>query len=138
FGLGEYGAALVVKFFAAPMALALIAPLLLATAGALIFGWIAVRLSGVYLAMLTLSFAQIVWSIVFQWENLTGGSNGILGIWPQAPFDSRPTFYLLTLASVVVGVLLLRRFLFAPFGYEMRAGRDSPLRAEVIGINVKR
>jgi ABC-type branched-subunit amino acid transport system permease subunit len=88
--------------------------------------------------MLTLAFAQIVWSILFQWENVTGGSNGILGIWPQAPFDSRPAFYLLTLALVLGGVLLLRRFLFAPFGYAMRAGRDSPLRAEAIGINVKR
>ena len=88
--------------------------------------------------MLTLAFAQIVWSIVFQWEDVTGGSNGILGIWPRAPFDSRPAFYLLTLALVVAGVLLLRRFLFAPFGYAMRAGRDSPLRAEAIGIDVKR
>ena len=34
--------------------------------------------------------------------------------------------------------MLLRRILFAPFGYAMRAGRDSPLRAEAIGINVKR
>jgi branched-chain amino acid transport system permease protein len=97
-----------------------------------------VRLSGVYLAMLTLAFAQIVWSILFQWEAVTGGSNGILGIWPQAPFNDRAVFYLLTLAAAVAGVLLLRRFLFAPFGYAMRAGRDSPLRAESIGINVKR
>ncbi len=138
FGLGAYGVALAVKFVAAPMALALLAALLLATAGAMLFGWFAVRLAGVYLAMLTLAFAQIVWSIVYQWEDLTGGSNGILGIWPQAPFNSRPAFYLLTLAFVVAGVLLLRRFLFAPFGFAMRAGRDSPLRAEVIGINVKR
>jgi branched-chain amino acid transport system permease protein len=138
FGLGAYGVALAVKFVAAPIGLALIAALLLATAGALLFGWFAVRLAGVYLAMLTLAFAQIVWSIVYQWEDLTGGSNGILGIWPQAPFDNRPAFYLLTLALVVTGVLLLRRFLFAPFGFAMRAGRDSPLRAEVIGINVKR
>jgi branched-chain amino acid transport system permease protein len=138
FGLGAYGVALLVKYFAAPMAFALAAALLVATAGALLFGWFTVRLAGVYLAMLTLAFAQIVWSIVYQWENLTGGSNGILGIWPQAPFDSRPAFYLLTLALVVAGVLLLRRFLFAPFGFAMRAGRDAPLRAEVIGIDVKR
>jgi branched-chain amino acid transport system permease protein len=109
-----------------------------ALAGALLFGWFAVRLSGVYLAMLTLAFAQIVWSILFQWEAVTGGSNGILGIWPQAPFDDRSAFYLLTLAIVLAGILLLRRFLFAPFGYAMRAGRDSALRAEAIGINVKR
>jgi branched-chain amino acid transport system permease protein len=120
------------------MPAALIAAVLAALAGALLFGWFAVRLSGVYLAMLTLAFAQIVWSILFQWEGVTGGSNGILGIWPQAPFDTRSAFYLLTLALVLAGVLLLRRFLFAPFGYAMRAGRDSALRAEAIGINVKR
>jgi branched-chain amino acid transport system permease protein len=138
FGLGAYGAALMVKFFAASMPLALIAALALASAGALLFGWFAVRLSGVYLAMLTLAFAQIVWSIVFQWEDLTGGSNGILGIWPQPPFNNRAAYYLLTLAFAVAGILLLRRFLFAPFGYAMRGGRDSPLRAGVIGIDVKR
>jgi branched-chain amino acid transport system permease protein len=138
FGLGAYGAALMVKFAAAATPLALIAAPLAALMGALLFGWFAVRLSGVYLAMLTLAFAQIVWSILFQWEEVTGGSNGILGIWPQAPFDSRPAFYFLTLALVVAGVLILRCFLFAPFGYAMRAGRDSPLRAEAIGINVKR
>src|SRR5215510_1765053 len=138
FGLGAYGAALTVKFLAAATPLALIAAPLAALIGALLFGWFAVRLSGVYLAMLTLAFAQIVWSILFQWEEVTGGSNGILGIWPQPPFDTRPTFYLLTLALVVAGVLLLRCFLFAPFGYAMRAGRDSALRAEAIGIHVKR
>jgi branched-chain amino acid transport system permease protein len=138
FGLGAYGAALLVKFFAAPTAAALVAAPLAALAGALLFGWFAVRLSGVYLAMLTLAFAQIVWSILFQWEGVTGGSNGILGIWPQPPIDSRAAFYLFTLIVVAVGVLLLRRFLFAPFGYAMRGGRDSALRAEAIGINVKR
>ena len=138
FGLGAYGAGLMVKFLAAPMLLALCAALIAALAGALLFGWFAVRLSGVYLAMLTLAFAQIVWSVIFQWEGVTGGSNGIRGIWPQPPFDSRAGFYLLTLVFAVAGVLLLRRFLFAPFGYAMRAGRDSPLRAEAIGIHVKR
>jgi len=138
FGLGAYGAALAVKWFSAPMAAALAAAPLAAAIGALLFGWFSVRLSGVYLAMLTLAFAQIVWSIVFQWQEITGGSNGVLGIWPSAPFDKLSVFFLLTLALVVAGVLMLRRILFAPFGYAMRCGRDSPLRAEAIGINVKR
>jgi len=138
FGLGAYGAALLVKWFAAPMPLALAAAPVVAALGALLFGWFAVRLSGVYLAMLTLAFAQIVWSVVFQWEELTGGSNGVVGVWPTAPFDTRGGYFLLTLALAALGVLLLRRFLFAPFGYAMRAGRDSPLRAEAIGIDVKR
>ncbi len=138
FGLGAYGAALLVKWLAWPMGFALLAAPLVALAGALLFGWFAVRLSGVYLAMLTLAFAQIVWAAVFQWEGLTGGSNGVVGVWPPPPFDKAWVYYLLTLALAVAAVLLLRRFLFAPFGYAMRAGRDSPLRAEAIGIDVKR
>jgi branched-chain amino acid transport system permease protein len=138
FGLGAYGAALALKWFAAPMGVALAAAPIAAALGALLFGWFAVRLSGVYLAMLTLAFAQIVWSIVFQWQDLTGGSNGVLGIWPSPPFDGLSAFFLLTLLLVVAGVLLLRRVLFAPFGYAMRAGRDSQVRAEAIGIDVKK
>ena len=138
FGLGAYGAALLVKWLAAPMGLALAAAPVAALAGALLFGWFAVRLSGVYLAMLTLAFAQIVWAAVFQWEGLTGGSNGVIGVWPPPPFDQAWVYFLLTLVLAVIGVLLLRRFLFAPFGYAMRAGRDSALRAEAIGIDVKR
>jgi branched-chain amino acid transport system permease protein len=138
FGLGAYGAALLVKWLAAPMGLALLAAPVVAFAGALLFGWFAVRLSGVYLAMLTLAFAQIVWAAVFQWETLTGGSNGVVGVWPPKPFDEAWVYYLLTLLLAVAGVLLLRRILFAPFGYAMRAGRDNALRAEAIGIHVRR
>ncbi len=138
FGLGAYGAALLVKWLALPMGLALIAAPVSALLGALLFGWFAVRLEGVYLAMITLAFAQIVWALVYQWEDFTGGSNGVIGIWPPPPFDQRGAYFLLTLALTVLGVLLLRRLLFAPFGYALRAGRDNPLRAEAIGIDVKR
>lgn len=138
FGLGAYATALTVKWLAAPMLPALVVAPVAAFLGALLFGWFAVRLSGVYLAMLTLAFAQIVWAAVFQWEGLTGGSNGVVGVWPSAPFDTRGGYFLLALALTVAGILLLRRLLFAPFGYAMRAGRDSGLRAEAIGIDVKR
>ncbi len=138
FGLGAYGAALLVKWLGLPFGAALVAAPLLALAGALLFGWFAVRLSGVYLAMLTLAFAQIVWAAVFQWEGFTGGSNGVIGVWPPPPFDRSWVYFLLTLVLAAAAVLVLRRFLFAPFGYAMRAGRDSPLRAEAIGIDVKR
>jgi branched-chain amino acid transport system permease protein len=138
FGLGAYAAALLVKWLAASMGVALIAAPVAALAGALLFGWFAVRLSGVYLAMLTLAFAQIVWATVFQWEDLTGGSNGVIGIWPQSIFADTGVYFLLTLVLAAMSVLLMRRILFAPFGFAMRAGRDNPLRAEAIGINVTR
>ncbi len=138
FGLGAYGAALLVKAAGFPMLAALMVAPAVALLGALLFGWFAVRLSGVYLAMLTLAFAQIVWAAVFQWETFTGGSNGVIGVWPTAPFNKAWVYYLLALTLAVIAVLMLRRFLFAPFGYAMRAGRDSALRAEAIGIDVKR
>ena len=138
FGLGAYGAALLVRQLHLPMELALVLAPFVAALGALVFGWFCVRLSGVYLAMLTLAFAQIVWSVVFQWDDVTGGSNGMTGVWPAEWLADKRVYYYLTLALVCAGVLLIRRVLFAPFGYAMRAGRDSPLRADAIGIDVKR
>ena len=120
-----------------PMEAALLAAPWLAALGALVFGWFCVRLSGVYLAMLTLAFAQIAWSVIFQWDAFTGGSNGIVGIWPSAWLSSKTAYYYLTLASCLGGIALLWRALYSPFGYAVRAGRDSPLRADAIGIDVR-
>ena len=138
FGLGAYGAGLLVKQLGWPMEGAFIAGPILAALGAIVFGWFCVRLSGVYLAMLTLAFAQIVWSIAFQFDELTGGSNGIVGVWPAGWLSDKRAYYYLTLAFTLAGVLFLWRVLLSPFGYAMRAGRDSPLRADAIGIDVFR
>ena len=134
FGLGAYGGALLMLKAGWPMEAALLAAPLAAGAGALVFGWFCVRLSGVYLAMLTLAFAQIVWSITFQWDDFTGGSNGLTGVWPAAWLADKTAYYFVTLVGVAAGVLALRRVLFSPFGLAMRASRDSPLRADAIGI----
>ena len=136
FGLGAYGAALAVKYLM-PMEPALFAGPLVAGLGALLFGWFCVRLSGVYLAMLTLAFAQITWSIVFQWDDVTGGSNGLVNLWPAPWLSGRVAYYYLTLTLCLAGVLVLWRILYSPFGAALRAARDSPLRAEAIGIDVR-
>ncbi|MBV8165670.1 MAG: ABC transporter permease, partial [Alphaproteobacteria bacterium] len=138
FGLGAYTAALAVKYLAAPMLPTLVVAPVVAGVGALAFGWFCVRLSGVYLAMLTLAFAQIVWSIVFQWDAVTGGDNGLLRIWPADWARPRWAYYYLTLALTAACVVALRRVAFAPFGAGLRAARDSPLRAGAIGIDVMR
>ncbi|MBV8393568.1 MAG: ABC transporter permease [Alphaproteobacteria bacterium] len=138
FGLGAYAGAVLFKKAGLPMELALLLAPLVAGLFALLYGWFCVRLSGVYLAMLTLAFAQITWSIVFQWDELTAGSNGMVGVWPAAWLASKTTYYYFTLALCGLGIALLWRALFSPFGYVLRAGRDSPLRAEAIGIDVRR
>jgi branched-chain amino acid transport system permease protein len=137
FGLGAYAAALLLLRWKLPMELALAAAPLAAAAGAALFGWFCVRLSGIYLAMLTLALAQIVWSVAFQWDALTGGSNGLVGIWPAPWLASRTAYYLLTLACCALGIAALWRITAAPFGYALRASRDSPLRAGAIGIDVR-
>lgn len=135
FGLGAYGAALLVKHFGAPMEAGLLAAPLLAGFAGVVFGWFCARLSGVYAAMLTLAFAQIAWSAAFQWVELTGGDNGILGVWPSAWAQSKLAYYWFALALCVGVTLLLRRAIFSPFGFALRAQRDSPLRADSIGMD---
>lgn len=137
FGLGAYAAALAVVHAQAGMPLALLlAPIVAGVAG-LIIGWFCVRLSGVYMAMLSLAFAQITWSVIFQWYGVTGGDDGLVGVWPAAWASSPAAFYYLTLVLCAGSILLLRRALFAPFGYALRAGRDSPIRADAIGIDLR-
>ncbi len=135
FGIGAYAAGLGVQLLGAPMPLALVAAPVLAGAVAFVFGLLVVRLSGIYLAMLTLAFAQIVWAAAFQSVEWTGGDNGILGVWPPDWAASPARFYLLALALCVSGTLLLRRLLFAPVGMAIRASRDSSARAETIGLS---
>ncbi|HQR87152.1 MAG: ABC transporter permease [Burkholderiales bacterium 35-55-47] len=136
FGVGAYAAALLVlRAGMSSEAALLLAPLVSALVAAPI-AWFAVRLSGVYLAMLTLAFAQIVWSICFQWDDFTGGSNGITGVWPSDWLQDKSSFYWLTLALVTASVIALRRVLMSPLGYALRASRDSVGRAEAMGLNV--
>ena len=107
FGGGAYAAALAVQYAGSPMELALLLAPLGAGLVALIIGWFCVRLSGVYFAMLTLAFAQVLWSIVFQWGEVTGGDDGILGVWPSAWASDTNVYYYLVLVLGVGGILVL-------------------------------
>ena len=138
FGLGAYGVAFLAKMAGLPMIVSLLLGPLLGCLAAAVFGFFAVQLSGVYFAMLTLAFAQIVWSIAFQWVEVTGGDNGILGVWPEKWAASPSHFYWLSLGIAAVAVAVLRVIVFSPFGFALRATRDSPLRSEAVGINGKR
>ncbi|RAM62782.1 ABC transporter permease [Herbaspirillum rubrisubalbicans] len=137
FGLGAYGAALVSLQWQWPMPLAMLAGALTAMAAAVLFGWFCVRLSGVYLAMLTLAFAQIVWAAIFQWDDVTGGSNGLVGLRPAELVAAPLAYYYLALGCAALGVYLLRRVIHAPFGLALRAARDAAVRAESLGMDVR-
>jgi branched-chain amino acid transport system permease protein len=136
FGVGAYAAALLVLRAGVSSEAALVLAPLVSALVAAPLAWFAVRLSGVYLAMLTLAFAQIVWSICFQWDDVTGGSNGITGVWPSEWLQDKSSYYWLTLALVALSVMTLRRVLMSPLGYALRASRDSVGRAQAMGLNV--
>ncbi|MEO3431336.1 ABC transporter permease [Pelagibius sp. CAU 1746] len=138
YGGGAYAAALLVTYAATPFELALLLAPLGAGLLALVIGWFCVRLTGVYFAMLTLAFAQVAWSVVFQWSDVTNGDDGLLGIWPAAWASGSVAYYYIAFVVALAGIFLIRRVVFAPFGYGLRATRDSALRAAAIGIDIKR
>jgi branched-chain amino acid transport system permease protein len=138
YGGGAYVAALLVAHAGTPMELALLLAPLGAGLAAVIIGWVCLRLTGVYFAMLTLAFAQLLWSLVFQWGEFTGGDDGLVNIWPSAWASGTTAYYYLTLVLTVGGILLLRHAAHSPFGYALRASRDSARQAEATGIHTKR
>ena len=138
FGLGAYGAGLAVFHLSVGMAPALLLAPIAGALGALLFGWFCVRLTGIYMAMLTLAFAQIAWSIAFQWIEFTGGDNGILGVWPSAWAADATVFYYLAFSVCAAMIWALRHVMFSPFGYTLRGTRDSALRSAAIGVDVTR
>jgi branched-chain amino acid transport system permease protein len=140
FGAGAYAAALLAKHLQAPFAVGVLAGPLAALLVAMVAGWFVLRAQGVYAAMLTLAIAQILWSGATQWIAVTGGDNGILGLWETLPrlLAGREAYYLLTLALAVTSLVMLRRAALAPFGVALRAVRDARPRAEASGIDAQR
>ncbi len=137
FGLGAYAAAIAATRFGLPMSGALSASVLVAAIAGAVIGWFCTRLSGVYLAFLTLAFAQILWSTSVQWTAFTGGDNGILGLRRPSWISNPLGYYYFALIVSTAALLVLRRLAFAPLGYTLRAARDSPMRAQAAGVNVR-
>jgi branched-chain amino acid transport system permease protein len=138
FALGAYTAALLVKRAGVPLLLALPAAPIVAAAGALLFGFFIVRLSHTYFAMLSLAFAQIVFTVIFKWKALTGGDDGLLDVWPPSLLKSPGAYYYFTLAIVGLSILALHAIVDSPFGYALKSVRENPRRARYIGIDVRR
>ncbi len=138
YGGGAYAAALLVRHAGAPMELALLLAPLASGLLALGIGWVSLRATGVYFAMLTLAFAQLLWSLVWQWAEFTGGSDGMIGIWPADWASGNAVFFWLSFVLCVGGILVLRHAAHAPLGYSLRAARDNPARAAATGLRVAR
>jgi branched-chain amino acid transport system permease protein len=99
-----------------------------------LFGWVLVRSAGVYLAMLSLSLAQWVWAIASQWDAVTGGDNGRIGL-QLIPNTARSGFLWGLLLLACAALVGLRRLVQSPLGAALQALRDAPVRAQASGLS---
>jgi branched-chain amino acid transport system permease protein len=137
FGMGGYITGYAAKAWGVPPELAI---LMGGAVGALLgvpFGWLAIRRTGIYFAMITLALAQMVYFFCLQ-APFTGGEDGIQAI-PRGTlfgmFDltSDLTMYWLVAGVFLAGFLLVHRIVHSPFGQVMKAIRDNEPRATSLG-----
>lgn len=137
FGLGAYGAALSHTLWGWGLPSALAAGCVAALAVAAAFGGVLVRSAGVYLAMLSLALAQVLWAAASQWVSLTGGDNGVIGL-NLVSDDTRPLFFALLLGLALLSIAALARLSRSTLGAALQAVRDAPQRAAASGLPVQR
>ena len=145
FGLGAYATALLFRAFQAATGeigyldffLSLSIAIPVSAIGALIVGFFCVRLTGIYFALLTLAFGELLFYVVFSWYSFTGGDDGVQGLLPPPFFRNAVNYYYFTLAVVTIAVAFLWRITQSPFGYSLRMLRENQQRAAFLGINVR-
>lgn len=147
FGLGAYGTGVALaKLGVTSLWGGLAFGLLSAGLGAAAIGFFCLRRRGIYFALLTLAFAQLLYFIGFHLPDVTGGDDGLRGI-PSLPLtlgglaislDSPLALYYFVLALVGVAVAGLQRILRSPFGTVLQAIRENSDRASACGYDVNR
>jgi branched-chain amino acid transport system permease protein len=137
FGMGAYITGYAAKAWGVPPELAI---LMGGATGALLglpFGWLAIRRSGIYFAMITLALAQMVYFFCLQ-APFTGGEDGIQAIprgtlFGVVDLTADMTMYWLVAFVFLAGFLLIHRIVHSPFGQVMKAIRDNEPRATSLG-----
>jgi branched-chain amino acid transport system permease protein len=147
YGLGAYGCGIALaKLGVNSLWLGLAAGLLFAGIGGAIIGFFCLRRRGIYFAMLTLAFAQLLYFIAFHLADWTGGDDGLRGI-PQLALGLGPwqveightlAFYYFAYVLVGLAVIVLKRILDSPFGAVLQAIRENTSRAVACGYDVNR
>lgn len=142
FGGGAYTAGLLAQRLAVPYPLNALAGALAAGILALPFMGLAIRRRGIYFAMITLALGQMVFYVVNEWRDLTGGENGVQGIPRVAlggfPIASPTVFYYVAFPLVALGLLVCWRIVRSPFGRVLLAIRENEVRTQTLGYAVSR
>ena len=138
YGLGGYTVAMLITKVQFNFWLSLGAGVLVAALFGLVVGYFCVRLRGIYFAVLTLAFGQLIFFIVFKWHNFTGGDDGIQGVFPPALLKSPIVYYYFILIVFLLSAFILWRILESPFGQTIKSMRENSERTEFLGINIAR
>lgn len=130
--VGAYGAALAHRHWGLALPGAVGVGALAALALAALWGAVLMRSAGVYLAMLSLALAQVIWALATQWVSVTGGDNGVIGLQLLAE-DQRGVFAVGLTGLAAAGLWGLARLSQSSFGMALQAARDVPARAAASG-----
>ncbi|SMH54581.1 branched-chain amino acid ABC transporter permease [Mesorhizobium australicum] len=142
FGMGAYLCGYAATQWGLPFELSVLTGTVFAGGLGLVFGWIAIRRTGLYFAMITLALAQMVYFIAMQ-APFTGGENGIQSI-PRGTvlgvldLSSNTALYWFMAAVVLAMLAFYNRIIHSPFGQVLRAIRNNPERTKSLGYNVDR
>jgi branched-chain amino acid transport system permease protein len=105
-------------------------------------GFLSIRSSGIYFSMITLAFGQMIDFIAKQWEEMTGGDNGLPGLARPSvlgvDFNNTVHTYYFELVLVIIGFAIAVRAIHSPFGRAMLAIRDNEARAQSVGYDPRR
>jgi len=136
YGVGAYTVALLFKRYNVPVLVGLAAAPFVAAAVGLITGLVAQRAVRLYFSLLTLAISQLLFSLVYQSYDITGGDNGASITLPDQLTDYTTLYYF---TAAIVGVCLLLMFILvrSPLGAALLSIRENRQRAAAIGINVK-
>ena len=146
FGAGAYTVSLIFLKWTASWPIAFSGAILVSALLALIIGYLSIHRAEIYFTMLTLSFAQLFYTVIYKWTKFTGGSDGLMGIpFPKVNLygfvlnlSSPLKYYYFALAIMLLSLLILRRIVRSPFGQILLAIRENPVRLEFTGVNPKK
>ena len=142
FGSAGYITAYTVKALGFNPVLGILAGVATSAGLGLIIGWLAIRRSGIYFAMITLGLAQVIFFLSLQLP-FTGGEDGIQGV-PRGMlfgvFDLKNTLtmYHFVMVIFLIGFWVVYRTVNSPFGQILKAIRENEPRATSLGYNVAR
>lgn len=140
-GVAGYVAGIVARDAGMPYPLAALAGLVAAAALAVPLGYLSLRRTGIYFAMVTLAFAQMLYYVANELRPITGGENGLQGVprtFPGLSLGPSLSFYYAALPLVVLGYLAAYRIVHSPFGHVLVSIRDNEARAQALGYDTAR